>query len=228
VAVSWGVFAAPLCPGGVNGGSAATLNTYLGTGSNATCMIDDKIFSNFSYVQDAGPAAGTITLTPTMVGNSEGFVINGGWLATPGQDVDSLLGYRVMTAAGAATINDADLALLVSSPDGGIVNITETVCVSALINPISGCPAANLHTLVVNNPPTPFDVGHINFAPDNLVDISKDIHLHNPMGSLGNVTLSSFSNSVSQTVPEPASLAILGASLLGMGAAAAGRRRFRK
>jgi hypothetical protein len=98
--------------------------------------------------------------------------------------------------------------------------------VSALINPVSGCPAANKQTLVVNNPPTPFDVGHISFTPDSFVDISKNINLNNPVGSGGNVTMSSFSDSVSQSVPEPASLAILGASLLGFGAVY--RRRFRK
>jgi hypothetical protein len=59
---------------------------YLAPGFN--CTIDDKTFNNFSYIQNNGPAAGSVVMNPFMSGNSEGFTINGGFIATPGMTVD--------------------------------------------------------------------------------------------------------------------------------------------
>jgi PEP-CTERM motif len=148
-----------------------------------------------SYVQDPTPGATGVQFNPGLTG--------------PGpQDVD--LSFLVQTINGAATITDFDLR----SNAVPIVNDTLEICTTRACSTVLFGPTpltpANLAGLVINFP-----------IPQASVFINDDVSI--PTGSNGNISV--LIKDVTQTVPEPASLAILGVSLLGM---AAIRRRFRK
>jgi hypothetical protein len=205
--------------GGANAAICATdtLANYIGLGA-AGCTIGDKTFFGFNYSQVIdGPTAAMVTVVP--IAGQFGFNFQSAWNAAPGAITDDIMGFSVARTAGIALISDAHLALL-GSPDGGTISVGETVS-----NAANG---ALLGSLMEHLPPFGGDVGDVMFAPVNTVIISKDIDVVGAATGVAVASLSQITQTVTQTpgVPEPASLAILGVSLLGMGVAY--RRRFRK
>jgi hypothetical protein len=182
-----------------------TLDNWLVSGFN--CTVGDKTFINFSYSQDGFNGMNGHSNTPaSSVGVGPAFTpfpgigFNALWQNTGTTTADALLTFNV--AAPAATpITNFELLL-----DGVLGSVLD---VASLSNGVTISSSDNLlHT--------------VNFAPVTSLLVIDDIGV-NPGG-----TISSVEKQFTQGVPEPASLAILGVSLLGMGAAAAGRRRFRK
>lgn len=190
----------------------ASLATYIGLPTG--CTIGDKTFSAFNYMQVLdGPAAADVTVVP--ISGQFGFNFQSAWNAAPGTITDDILGFTAAVTDGTALISDAHLALL-GSPDGGTISVGESV-----YNAATG---VLLGTLDAHLPPIGTDVGDITFSPVNAVIISKDIDIVGAASGTAVVSLSQITQTVTQ-VPEPASLAIFGVSLFGMGAI---RRRFRR
>ena len=102
----------------------------------------------------------------------------------------------------------------------GTGTASETLCIGGVLG--VGCPnTQKLSATRTTNPTSGTAV--INFAGVNEVDYSKDISVAGGGGpNVGELSI--VENSLSETVPEPASLAILAVSLLGMSAGAAFRR----
>jgi hypothetical protein len=126
--------------------------------------------------------------------------------------IDTLLDFEVHTIDGRPLITDLEIF----SSATGIVNDNVEVC----NNPSN---MACLNKLVLTTVPlSPPAGGMFNFAfaPQSTIFVQDDISV--PQGATGNI--SSLTKQISQ-VPEPASLAILAVSLLGMGAAFRRHRR---
>ena len=194
MSLSGGANAAPLC-------GTTTLNNWLGSGFS--CMVGDKTFSNFSYNPDGlNVPATSVGVGPAFTPNP-GIGFNAAWLNTSTGPLDAFLSFTV--AAPAPTIVDAELLI------GGIVGAggqdSETFCTDTSCAVPVGTPLVVTTGMPQNS--EVFATPHMSlFVTDDLTVFP---------GSATNPSEISILDKQFSQVPEPASLAIFGAALAGLG-----------
>jgi hypothetical protein len=201
-----------------------TLNNYLAAGFS--CVIGDKIFSNFSY---ADSSVGAIAIPDTSVsvesigpagsgaqilGANIGLQFSAGWTALPGQETDSAIGFTVTVIGGSnLLIEDTGLAQTsgVSGADAQ-ASVAEKACTPA------PCTPGTITVLTFDNGGvTSQVVSDTTFSPSGSIEVSKDINATDS-GTTGSANISVVSDTFSQTtVPEPATMALAGIALCGLG-----------
>jgi hypothetical protein len=211
------------------GSLPASLSSFVnadGTSNGASATVvgaETLTFSSFTYTSSSspppgspGPPAATFTLNPYTVGNETGFSMNGTFFAAAGTTADVTLTYTVTAPAG-QLLNDALLLTTGSSltPGGtGGYTVGETLITNTAVPSLIG-------TLTTSSTS---QLAVLAFPPGvNSINVTKDIFLN---GGSGGESLSAITQAFSSsTVPEPASLALLG---IGMTGFLAFRRFFKK
>jgi hypothetical protein len=194
--------------------------SYASLQSAGSCLIGDKLYSNFTFA--AGGSIGVSPVTPTDITYT---VVNNGSIqngfdflitdltATTGQSNDLAIGYTVSIFSGNELITSAHLDIAGAALNTGVATIGETVCL--------GGPCGPSTTLAVGlfgtGPSTPSDSK--TFAGVSEVVITKDLNVFGGAGPNGFANISVLDNFVDQSggVPEPMTLSLMGAGLLGLG-----------
>jgi len=163
------------------------------------------IFSAFS-VSFTGGASGPVGISsnPSLT-NVTGNDINIGFqFPSPTNGAGDILIFYTVTGG----IDGIDLVLQAApTTNGGSVTVVETACAVAFVGGTCGSVLGTINTSTVG---TTVDSQSVSFATTQTVYIKKDI-------GFNGAGLSEFQNSQLTPLPEPMTLSMLGAGLLGLG-----------
>ncbi len=209
------VSAAPVCQLG-------TLADYIALGSTG-CMINDKIFANFQSLHTAtgGASAATdatiavspiVQAGPAILNPGPGLVFStGDWTAFAGQTVNTSIRFTVTTTVANYFLKDASLAFSGAATGAtGAATITETILTSA----------GGFGMFVGDVPGSGSDVfqDDVVYPATKSITVLKDIQVKAGAGSFAKISFvqQQFSQ-IDTTIPEPASMALVGGALLLVG-----------
>jgi hypothetical protein len=199
--------------------TSSTLSGYLGAGFS--CTIGNLTFSNFAFTSSAQGTATLLTATDVMVttlptpsgpfsGVPDGFLFSEGLSATGTGSVSDMTIFYTVTSTS-ASITDLELGFNGAFSGTGFAEVTEQFCLNAAT--VLNCSNANSGVIEVTNPPAVFNTS-TTFGAVTTLSVSKDVQVNS--GTSGTAAISSVNNNFSQTVPESASLTLLGLGLLGL------------
>jgi len=200
------------CAGVSNVVTATPVSLAVGSGNQCQVSPAPMLFSNFAVTATGGASGATVGISsdPTGTGDFGGdvdleFTLNGVNVNSGNPTGDIQLSYEVTGEA----VQGLDMELTATPfQSGGEITITEKACSIAFTGGSceGGTSYANFSVESTGN--AAFAAATLTPGPENPVYIFKDI-------SFNGATTSEFTNS--HAVPEPMTLSLLGAGLLGLG-----------
>jgi hypothetical protein len=196
-----------------------TMADYLLLGAGG-CTIFDKVFYDFGY-SGLNKEASQVQVVPLINDpNNPGLGFQSVWSAAGSSEMDSNITFSVAVQGtpAPARIKDASLVMFGGANYPGAATVTEGLCV-----PGGGC-IGNLYTFDYDLPGLIQLEDSTVFTPTGVILVRKDIGVAGN-GGTGSATITFVEDRFSQ-VPEPASIMLLGAALVGIGGML--RRKTRK
>jgi hypothetical protein len=179
------------------------------------CDIGDKTFSNFTLIGATDAVTVGMSVAPVAGPPFWGFTFfTPGLVAGAGVVNDIAFGYTVTCNASPTTncIISNELSIVGSVTGTGVGVVGESICLNGAAVP--GCIPANLRTLSVSVAGP--SAASTTFAAVHMESLIKDANVTG--GTNGSASISVITNTVDQGVPEPATLALLGAGLASLAA----------
>lgn len=219
--------------------STGTVQIYTTTvNSNGGCTESNLLFNQFNYITtSSGTAlslpASAVAVSPLLNagGAGFGFQIVGGFAATSGGIADGIFQYDVSTVDKSATLTGISLTFNGTATGSGLAGVSENYCVNGTtVPPAGGCGTGLKNIFVQSTNGTSTLSNSATFNGASSVTVSKDIQVN--AGASGTATISSVTNQFQtgspSTVPEPATLSLVGGAMFLVGAFRYRRAKGRK
>jgi hypothetical protein len=197
-----------------------------------TIVVGDKVFSGFSYASTGDmPAAGSVSVVGTLLGNSVSLQFSGAFRDIPGGGVsDAGLGFNVQVTDPARVISRVNLAgTLTTIGNDAEVHIDEGF--SGLPPGPLGFPDMYIQRQIVGGVLSPFNQSEDSVTFQNThgvlgfqsFRVLKNIFADAGDGTFNAARVTTFTQTFDQEIPEPATLMLGGMSALAV--VALSRRR---
>jgi len=171
-------------------------------------------FGNFDFSTTASGAVSAVpatSITVSLLSNGLSFTLSGMTVNGTNLLLDADLFYSVSTTT--VSFNGLGLSFNGAITGGGNSSVTETYCTGAAQDLKSSPVCAPENTVAVTNPPVNLS-NSASFSSTLSLSVEKSINV-NTTGGTGIATISTVTNTFN--VPEPATLGLVGAGLLGLG-----------